>query len=155
MPQITYRLATLADIDQLISLRIAMQSEVGHANPTYWEMLRQELNAYFTTSIPSGDFIAYTAEVDGRIVATSGMVFHQHPPSGGNLNGKEAYIMNMYTLREFRGRGIATELLQSLIQYARERDCSRIILRAQEKARPLYVKAGFEAETSVMQLELE
>src|SRR3954447_20733157 len=115
MHEIAYRLATVAEIDQLIRLRVAMQSEVGHGDPSYWSALERELKPYFAISIPSGEFIAYVAEADGRIVGTSGMVFHQHPPSGGNLSGREAYIMNMYTLPEFRGRGIATELLRLLI----------------------------------------
>src|SRR3954468_23266798 len=134
MPQIAHRLATLADIDQLIPLRVAMQSEVGHGDPSHWAALERELKEYFATSIPGGEFIAYIAEVDGRIVGTSGMVFHQHPPSGGNPSGREAYIMNMYTLPEFRGRGIAAELLRLLIQCARDRKCSSIVLSARPKA---------------------
>src|SRR3954468_4093046 len=98
MQEIQYRLAARHDIDTLITLRVAMQSEVGHGDPSYWSAIERELKAYFTASIPSGDFIAYIAEADRSIVATSGMVFHQHPPSGGNLGGREAYIMNMYTL---------------------------------------------------------
>ena len=37
--------------------------------------LRQELREYFERNIPSGEFLAYVAEDDGRIIATSGMVF--------------------------------------------------------------------------------
>ncbi|WP_335182369.1 hypothetical protein [Nostoc sp.] len=44
--------------------------------------------------MPSGEFLAWVAEVDSQIVATSGLVFFQRPPYNGNLSGLEAYIMN-------------------------------------------------------------
>ncbi|WP_375475066.1 hypothetical protein [uncultured Nostoc sp.] len=46
--------------------------------------------------MPQGKFLAWVAEVDSQIVATSGLVFFQRPPYNGNLSGLEAYIMNQY-----------------------------------------------------------
>jgi GNAT superfamily N-acetyltransferase len=151
---ITYRLATLDDLDSLIPLRIAMQKEVGHGDDAHWATLESSLRSYFTTNIPSREFVAYVAEVGGRIIATSGIVFHQHPPTGGNVTGREAYIMNMYTVAEFRGQGIAGELLRRLIELARDQGCGRVLLHAQSKAKPLYRKAGFVDVDSEMRLQL-
>ncbi len=104
--------------------------------------MRVALESYFAKTIEAGEFVAYLAELDGRIVATSGLVYHRHPPSPKNLQGCEAYVMNMYTRPEYRGRGIATTLLARLVERARPH-CCRVVLHALPEARSLYLKAGF------------
>ncbi|MEH2158987.1 hypothetical protein [Nostoc sp.] len=43
--------------------------------------------------MPSGEFLAWVAEVDNQIVTTSGLVFFQRPPYNGNFSGLEAYVI--------------------------------------------------------------
>lgn len=143
MSDIHFRPATASDIDALVELRVAMQSEVRRGDAQHWLVLRESLHRYFQIHLPSGAFVAWVAESDGRIVGTSGMVFHQNPPNGYNLTGREAYIMNMYTVPEFRGRRIAATLLDKLVALAREQKLARIRLHAQRKAKPVYARAGF------------
>src|SRR5262245_82091 len=133
MPQFTYRLATIEDLDVLIELRLAMQNEVSAHTGSSDSALRESLRAYFARSIPAGDFVAILAEHEGKVVASSGLIFRQYPPSAKNPNGREAYIMNMYTLPEYRGKGIATTLLKMLIDLVREKKLARIILHGLEK----------------------
>jgi GNAT superfamily N-acetyltransferase len=150
---ISYRLATISDLDDLIRLRLAMQSEVAHAHPDP-SALQRALREYFSTAIPPEDFIAFLAESDGNVIASSGMVFHQHPPNGRNLTGREAYIMNMYTLPEFRGRGIGSELLDRLLKLARQKGIRRIVLHGLPKGRGIYLKARFVPGDTEMTLNL-
>jgi GNAT superfamily N-acetyltransferase len=154
MPDVHYRLATIIDIDALVGLRVAMQSEVGDYPKEHWLQLGASLREYFSAAIPAGEFIAWVAEVEGKVIATSGMCFRQHPPNRWNLTGHEAYIMNMYTVPEFRGRGFAGVLLEKLIQIARERNYPRIVLHAQTKAKPIYARAGFVDNDTEMRLDL-
>lgn len=145
------RLATVGDIDALVALRAAFLSEFFGADPQGIALLTA-LGDYFTLAVPEGRFIAYLAEEGGRIVGIGGMVYHIHPPSVINLGGKEAYLMNMYTLPDYRGRGIATRILAKLVAHAKEAGCGRVTLHSAQKARPIYTRAGFEAVTSEMRL---
>src|ERR1700675_4583696 len=95
MEPVTYRLATTHDIEALVTLRLAFLTEVS-TPPASASSLRNELFRYFTDSISTGEFVAYVAVTDSQIVATSGLVYHRNPPSNA-YNGREAYIMNMYT----------------------------------------------------------
>ena len=52
------------------------------------------------------------------------------PPSFTNKTGKQGYIANMYTDPDFRGRGIASEILERLAKEARERHIHKLILYA-------------------------
>jgi GNAT superfamily N-acetyltransferase len=153
MNQVVYRIATAADVETLVTMRIAFLEEISKRSADDGA-LRGALRSYFARAVPTGEFVAYVAEVEGRIVATSGLVFHQAPPSMKNLAGREGYIMNMFTVAEWRGQGIATALLQRLVDHVRQTDCCRISLHAMPEAKSIYGKAGFRLTDSEMWLDL-
>src|SRR4051794_2436412 len=124
MTDLDIRFATAGDVESLVSLRVAFLAEVSGAD-TADAALLAALRRYFAAAVPAGEFVAAVAEHDGRVVASSGMVYHRHPPSPGNLAGCEAYVMNMYTLPAWRGRGLATALLARLVDVARAGGCCR------------------------------
>lgn len=112
------------------------------------------MSRYFAKKLEPGEFIAYVAVADGRVVATTGLIVRQNPPSAKNLEGREAFVLNVFTVPAFRGRGIATALLERTIAAAREARCGRVVLHAAEKAVPIYTRAGFVPVKSEMRLEL-
>ncbi len=140
------RRATVEDIDVLARLRVALQREMGHlAADTPEDAFVEATRRYLAEALPSGAFIAWMAVADGQVVASSGLIFIARPPSARNLSGREAHILNMYTVPEWRGRGIATRLLRELIGAARDADAHRIWLHASADGQPIYEKAGFAA----------
>jgi GNAT superfamily N-acetyltransferase len=153
MEEVTVRLATVADVPVLVQMRAAFLAEVMEANPADPALL-EALEKYFSTAVPAGEFVAYLAVAEGQVVGTSGLVYHRHPPSPRNLTACEAYVMNMYTLPAWRGRGIAATLLDHLLVLAREHGCSRVALHAMAKATPLYQRAGFKPVHGEMRVEL-
>lgn len=148
-----YRRATLEDVGSLVSLRLAFLAEVSGATESD-PVLRESLAEYFSRTIPSEEFIGFLAVSDGAIIATSGLVFHRHPPSNRNPTGREAYIMNVYTDPAWRRRGIATRLLELLIDYARQNNCGKISMHALPQGRSIYVSAGFVPIETEMRLDL-
>jgi len=145
---ITIRRATADDADELARLRHSMQSELfatdPHA-PSPDDIV--DLNRdYFREKLPTGDFVAFVAESDGEIVATSGVVVYRAPPTGGNPTGVEGYIMNMYTVPAHRGDGIATRLLDHIVAHIRSLGGHRVWLRASDYGRPVYHRYGFRGD---------
>jgi GNAT superfamily N-acetyltransferase len=151
MDEPVYRLAASDDVNVLVKLRAAFLAEVSGASSSDPTLLAA-LTSYFHRALPSDEFVGYLAQMDDQIVATSGLVYHRHPPSPANIQGCEAYVMNVYTLPTWRGRGIATALLRLIIDHARQNNCCRATLHALPQARSIYGKAGFEAIDSEMRL---
>ena len=89
------------------------------------------------------------------LIACSGLVLYSRMPGTHGLASREGYIMNMYTHPEYRRLGVATELLNRMIQYARGAGARRVWLRATPMGKPVYEKIGFEPMESAMQLKLE
>jgi GNAT superfamily N-acetyltransferase len=87
--------------------------------------------------------LVWVAEAEGTIVASSGLIFFQKPPSERNLTGLEAYVLNMYTVPAWRRQGIASKLLQTLMACAKQRQAHRIWMYATPDGRAIYERAGF------------
>ncbi|MCC6358706.1 MAG: GNAT family N-acetyltransferase [Phycisphaerales bacterium] len=153
-PEWRIRPATIGDAAVLASLRAEFLAEVTQGTPLD-PALRPALDEYFARSLKTGEFIAILAVAGDTIIATSGLVWHQHPPTPKNVTGREGYIMNMYTLPAWRGRGIAAALLERLLDIIREHGCRWAVLHAMAKARGLYARFGFQACESEMRLDLQ
>lgn len=154
--QVLIRRATSADIEALVAMRLALQREVGaifHDTPA--EGALEANRRYLTWALPSGQFHAWVAEVTGELVACSGLVLYSRMPGAHGLANQEGYIMNMYTHPAYRRQGIATQLLNRMIQYARQAGARRVWLRATPMGKPVYENIGFEAMESAMQFKLE
>jgi GNAT superfamily N-acetyltransferase len=160
---ISFRKATLDDIDTLITMRIDFINEippvVEHTAAETAE-LSDKLRDYLTQALQKGEFISWLAiesapnkdfsNESESIVATSGLCFYSLPPSFKNTTGNVAYIMNMYTLSNYRGRGIAQKLLHFLMDETRNRGIKKLTLQATEMGLPIYEKLGFKVLNTEM-----
>jgi GNAT superfamily N-acetyltransferase len=153
----SYRRAGINDVEALVDYRIKFLNELdNHRENNGTRILRQSLSEYFSKAIPGNDFIAWLAELNGRIVGTSGMVVWQLPGRYGGLeSGRAGYILNMYTVPEARGKGICTRLLKELISEARVIGLRYLHLHATKDGIRIYKKRGFvEVEQPELKLIL-
>lgn len=149
----TIRRATLGDVEALTSLRLALLREIGNIpDEARAATLVAATRHYLLRKLGTGEFIAWVADVSGQLVATSGLVFFERPPDAGNPAGLDAYLMNMYTVPDWRRRGLARALLDEAIQFTRRSTARRIWLRATEGGEPIYRQAGFVSASSDLEL---
>ncbi|MNZ83568.1 Acetyltransferase (GNAT) family protein [compost metagenome] len=118
------------------------------------ESVRNANKMYYEKHLNNADFISFVAESQGKIVGTSGLIIIIRPPYLHNLLGMDAYIMNVYTVPNYRGKGIATALIDSCIEFAKSNNVGRMILSASVDGRPVYEKRGFILKHSAMELVL-
>lgn len=106
------RKATVTDIEALLILRISLLKEVNELRSDEEERsFRLATKNYLQTALQTNQFASYIATIDDTVVSMSGITFFERPPYIGNFEGKEAYILNMYTVPECRGKGMAKQLL--------------------------------------------
>ncbi|KKN04169.1 hypothetical protein LCGC14_1100070 [marine sediment metagenome] len=138
------RRANLSDIDKLIDFRVEFLEEIQNPPPDMeMEIFLKSLKDSFLEKMKSNDFIAWLAESDYEIIATSGLSFLQKPPHFINLTGRFAYIMNMYTKPEWRRKGIGLALLEKLFEEIKKKGIQSVVLHATPAGRPLYEKYSF------------
>ena len=149
----TIRLATIEDADALVRIRVKFLEEVGQfGEGVDVNEVADAFRDYLMRKLPAGEFLAWVAEAEGEVVATSGLCFFERPPNGTSPKGLEAYVMNMYTAPAWRGRGLATALLDAALAHVRKTDARRVWLHATDEGRPVYERAGFVASDTEMEL---
>ncbi len=153
---IAYRKANIGDVEQLVQMRIDFLKEVQAPETRLYseEELRVSLLHYFRTNITIEKFIAWIALENEQIVATSGLVFFEVAPGFTLIDGKIAYIMNMFTNENYRGKGVAKELFGYIVEEAKMMGYRRIALHATDAGRIIYEKFGFKLTNDEMVLNI-
>ena len=151
-----YRKATANDIDGLVKCRIDMRIEREEKQcPISLVEFGERTRNYFIRHIQDESFIAWLVFDGSNLVATSGMCIYNVPPTYDNVSGQVAYLVNMYTLKEYRNQGIARKLLEHLVEEARNRGCVRITLNTSKAGRSIYENYGFYDLPGEMEYYLE
>ena len=146
-----YRLADERDIAELSKTRKQQLIDEG-IEPSI--DIDEELHRYFTEKLADQSLVEWLLVDNGVIVATAAIAFMEFPPTYTNKTGVRGYITNMYTAPEYRGKGIASAMLQKLADEARKRSVSRIFLGASKLGKPVYQRFGFEESENWMELNL-
>ncbi len=113
-------------------------------NPPPRDILRQpELQVYISNFGQYADDLCYVAEADGRIV---GAVWTRIMNDYGHVDDQTPSLsISLY--KEYRGQGIGTALLQTMLEALKAkgyRQVSLSVQKANETAVRMYKKAGFQ-----------
>lgn len=142
--EVTIRPAGPPDLEAVLRLRVAMLREVGGlGDETRAPELIGANRRYLEARLPTGQYLAWLAELGGHPVAVAGLIPFERPPTGDNPVGLEGYVLNMYTAPAWRRRGLGARLLEKTIEYVRARGGRRLWLKATPAGRPVYERAGF------------
>ena len=151
------RPAVERDSSALAELRAALFLELGEAEgarplPAF-EVASTDA---FAKRIADGSCFAWLAEApDGRAVGSVALLIYPRLPSPELLASREGYLLNVYTLPDWRGRGVATGLVRAAVSKGRDLGLARIRLHTTTDGRPVYAAAGFEPREDEMELRLE
>jgi GNAT superfamily N-acetyltransferase len=156
MTAIRYTQATVADTAILTEFRLKLLHDVrGKDDDETTAQIRQNNMEYFPRAIASGQYFGWFARVDGAVAGAGGFAIREQPPSYKYTNGKLAYVMNMYTLPQYRGMGIASALMERILEAAQQLGIQKIELHATHEGEPIYRKYGFaEPKSIVLEMQL-
>lgn len=124
-----FKKATMLDIDELVSIRIIVLCAANKLSEDVdMSVVAEESYEYYMRALKTGEHIAYLVYDNEKFIGAGGVSFYQVMPTYHNPTGKKAYIMNMYTLPEYRRQGIAFSTLDLLVKAARKQGVSHIAL---------------------------
>ncbi|MEE3362852.1 MAG: GNAT family N-acetyltransferase, partial [Anaerovoracaceae bacterium] len=137
--------AGIDEMDLLMKWRLTVLRDVFEL-PENADMtgLERENRIYYEREIPAGGHIAVLAKAGGTVVGCGGVCLYSEMPSPDNPDGQCAYIMNIYTVPEWRGRGVGTEIVAALLRETGSRGITKVYLETSIQGQPLYEKFGFE-----------
>ena len=140
---ITFHKAEDTDINMIIDLRIMFADElVGKQDTATKNSLRSNLQHYFAEEL-NKTCLCWFAMVDSITVSIVTMVLRKQPGNLVNPTGKWGYIMNVFTLPEYRRQGVSSVLLNKIIDHAISLGYTAFELHATKDGEPSYLKNGF------------
>lgn len=157
MKEIDIYKATLNDIETLVRLRIDfLVMDNGPLTEKEEKIIRIQLNNYFEKHIAQEDFIAVIARSEtGKIASAAFLVIKENPANLSFITGITGTLLNVITYPEFRRKGIATKVIETIIDEARQKGVSAIDLYSTKDGEELYKKLGFiEPAYTSMRLKL-
>lgn len=138
---ISYRNATVEDMATLVESRLNF-IHVSETDANY-QLLKNNIQNYFEKGFKENQFVIILAGNENAVIGTGIVFYYDAVPSSFNPWGKNAYITSMFVNENYRRRGIATNILNQLIQISRLKGCHVFILQESDMGRPLYQKYGF------------
>jgi len=151
MDDIRIREATLDDLETLLTF----EKELIKAERPFDECIREDPVRYYDLRalIEDNQVAVIVAEHEGKILS-SGYAHSKNARAYLDHN-KYAYLGFMYTIPEFRGKGINLMIIESLTVWALSRGLSELRLTVYEENGPAiraYEKAGFKKHIIEMRL---
>jgi GNAT superfamily N-acetyltransferase len=148
------REATSADLETIMRHRRHMFMDMGYKGESALDAMETTSRPFIGTALGSGLFRGWFVEMGGKVVAGGALIVLEFPSSPRDHSTHRAWILNMYTEPEYRGRGLATSLMETMIKWCRERGFKWVSLHASDAGRPLYETLGFKP-TNEMRLMLK
>ena len=143
--EIIYKRIEIKHIPELIDLRLQFLTSLKGVQPKdKTDALIGHLHQYYTKTIPDETFAGWIAWAGAKAVAVGALVVREQPGQFDWPDGRLGYILNMYTRPEYRNKGIGTEIIRKLINFAKETGLSRLELFASPYGEHLYRKHGFD-----------
>lgn len=152
MKDILYKVTTKEDIELLMNVRLEMLKEVNDLSDSYQydSVLVEESRTYFE----EGNQTTILAFDGNTVVGCASISYIWIMPTFSHPTGLRAHLMNVYTKKDYRRRGISKKMVEILIEEARTKGVTEISLDSTMMGRPLYEALGFTANDAGMVLEL-
>ena len=148
------RIANINDIDKIANVRIKQQKDDWKEQYEDKYGLLKRTKAYLEKHL-NNDFLAFIEEIEDNIIAICCLQIIEYLPQC-NDNGKQGYICNVYTDKQYRNQGIHTKLLEEVIRYSINNNlCELDLSTDNDVAISLYKKFGFEFDNWAMKKEIK
>lgn len=147
---IPVRRARQSDLTELIRLRHLLldKKDAYYASDSLEE--HQQWERSFAVWLPvacrSDDTHIAVIEMPARsaLAACGIAVIDTRPPGPGLLNGRCGWIQSIVTDPSWRSRGLASAIVESLMQWLAAAKATRVILHTTPEAKSLYLQYGFK-----------
>jgi GNAT superfamily N-acetyltransferase len=148
------RSGTLTDVPEILRQRRGMYHDMGHTDPAGLDAMVTSSEPYLRSAMADGTLHSWLATAqDGRVLGGGVVIITPRLSRPHFPRCHEVSILNVYVYPEYRRRGIARALMQSMIDWCHETGYNYVSLHSSDDGRALYESLGFEP-TGELRLKL-
>ncbi len=122
-----------------------LKPEDYHKCSNIWNMKTQPLTDKWFAEIKSGNRLVFIYKINGKFIGEGALVLDENDPDY-TIPNRRVYVSRMIVKKEYRGRGIGSEILEFLVRKAKEMGFSEMTIGVDKdnvNALHLYRKYGF------------
>ena len=139
---VTVRRATSVDAPALARLRWRWRTEergeVGMDREAFVEYFANWIMDHVATHVP------FVVEFEGRLAGMAYLALTDRVPGPAHMDRRTGDIQSVYIVPELRNRGIGAQLLEALLQHARDRELVFVTVHSATDAIRFYRRWGFD-----------
>jgi GNAT superfamily N-acetyltransferase len=149
---ITIREAASSELAIILHHRRSMFRDMGEGTVEELNRMIEVATPWLERAIADGSYRHWlVVDGSGRVAGGGGVLICPWPANPKDPCTERAVILNVYTEREFRRRGIARLVMVTIVEWLKQKGFRSANLHSSKEGRELYEKLGFEA-TSEMRL---
>jgi GNAT superfamily N-acetyltransferase len=150
---ITIREASPTELAIILHHRRSMFRDMGEGTVEELDRMVVVAKPWLERALADGSYRHWLAlDGSGRVAGGGGVLLGPWPANPKDACTERAVILNVYTEPEFRKRGIARQIMVTILAWIKQRGLRAVNLHASKEGRRLYEKMGFEA-TNEMRLK--
>jgi GNAT superfamily N-acetyltransferase len=150
----TLRNATPQDAALITEQRHKMFGDNGFGSESALDAADARFEPWVRERLQDGRYVGLLLEEEGKVVAGAGIFFADFPPHWMDPQPLRAYVLNVYTSPESRGKGYAKRLMAAVLEECGKRGVPTVVLHASPMGKPVYEGMSFKA-TDEMMLRLD
>ncbi|MGA8541108.1 MAG: GNAT family N-acetyltransferase [Terriglobales bacterium] len=153
--EITIREATLTEAAIILHHRRSMFRDMGEGTVEELDRMVEAATPWLARALADGSYHHWLAlDPSGRVAGGGGVLLSPWPANPRDPCSQRAVILNVYTEPEFRRRGIAQQIMRTILAWVKGHGFRSVNLHASDEGRQLYEKLGFAA-TNEMRLKFD
>lgn len=138
-----------ADASAVASLRRAWRGETDGTPVDADPGFDARLADWLAEMLERGNRV-WLAETDDSVVGMLVLVLHERMPSPGRPISRWGYVTNVFVRLDRRNAGVGRALIDAAVAFAGAEGLARLILNPSPRAIPLYARAGFTVDNTLM-----
>jgi GNAT superfamily N-acetyltransferase len=152
--EITIREAKAGESAIILHHRRSMFRDMGEGTVEELDRMVEVARLWLARALADGSYRHWLALDSSGRVAGGGVLLCPWPANPKDPCTQRAVILNVYTEPEFRKRGIARQIMLTILDWVKQHGLRSVNLHASDEGRLLYEKLGFKA-TSEMRLRFD
>src|ERR1019366_264631 len=126
--------------------RRSMFRDMGEGTVEELDRMVEVARPWLARALADGSYRHWLAlDGSGRVAGGGGVLLGPWPANPMDPCTERAVILNVYTEPEVRKRGIARQVMVTILEWLKQRGLRGVNLHASAEGRPLYEKLGVEA----------
>ncbi|TFD94442.1 GNAT family N-acetyltransferase [Jeotgalibacillus sp. R-1-5s-1] len=142
------------DIPQLIKMRwdfTIEHDETGKVKDTSYQVFEKECRAFLESAIEGQKWWIWVAEEEGKVLSHIYTELVEKVPRPGRVTYPFVFMTNVYTLPDYRGKGIGSQLLKAIHEWVKEHRYEFVIVWPSEDSVDYYERNDYNRATEPME----